>query len=394
MDRKERMRQRQQAGQGERSTGMRYTKIFDMARLAAMTSTWFKVRAFDLQKKATNLIDIIPFEITMPWYKDLRQQNGNLVGLGPGDWDYKMELPIHNRVGPNNASILCLREAFGGKCLICDDMFDAYRLKTEDGKKKGKELQTQWRVFYNVYDYDNNDAGEHAWDYSWHLFEKFLMEKALTDPMGMDFWYPADGFSVEFKGREKALGSNSFIEAYDIGFVKREAYKDSIVKQTIPWDQLLIIPTAQEVERVYLGLDANGEQEEPAPERSRSTGRGEPERDRTPPPADRGARQGNDEPPAGPAEPARSRSRAPEPDPPSSRSRDRQPEPERGRAGTSDNPCPSGHVFGRDTSNTPECKTCADAAFELCAAEAEKLTAAAKSAPPAADAAPARRRRG
>ncbi len=410
MDRKERMRQRIRQGQGERSPVVQLNRVFRMDLLNAAVTSWFSPVSWVKQKR-TNLIDIMPWEVTQKWYAELRQQNGNPVCLVPGDWEYKLEIPIHFRVGPSNAAILCLREAFNKPCCICDEMFELFRTKREEDKKKAKDLQSKWRDFYTVYDYDNDPAGYQGWDFSFHLFEKFLNELTTGDPSAIDFWYPTDGMSVEFKGRDKSFGDREFIETYDIGFKAREPYAEDIVKQIPSWDQFLIIPTPQEVERLYLGMDDNGEGAGDAcaagggdrtPDRPPTRGRTPEVRGGGETPPSRGRGRGEDEVPAGRSEPARSRGRSQEPPPaadppPAERGRGRgAPAPAPTPAG--DGRCPSGHNFGVDMNQFPDCKTCPDAVFETCADESDKLAEVAKAAPPAAapesSAPPARRRRG
>ena len=48
------------------------------------------------------------------------------TGLDVGEWDYKLELPVHPNVGENNDTLICHREAFGGQCVRCDEMFEEY----------------------------------------------------------------------------------------------------------------------------------------------------------------------------------------------------------------------------------------------------------------------------
>ena len=76
--------------------------------------------------KELNVIDFLPFVITQEWYKNLRTFSGLTTNLDVGDWDYKLELPVHQRVGENNDHIVCRRLAFGEKCPRCEDMFEEY----------------------------------------------------------------------------------------------------------------------------------------------------------------------------------------------------------------------------------------------------------------------------
>ena len=69
-----------------------------------------------------NVIDILPFVVSQDWYKRLRTFSGRATGMEVGDWDYKLEIPIHFDIGPGRAAFLCLNQAFGERCPICEEL--------------------------------------------------------------------------------------------------------------------------------------------------------------------------------------------------------------------------------------------------------------------------------
>jgi hypothetical protein len=219
--------------------------------------------------KDKNFIDIMPWRISQTWYKNLRTRSGDVTKLDVEDVDYKLEVARHSNVGPSKDHLLCLREAFGKSDPICEDMFAEYQ-KRKDGNKefsaeKAKQLQPSWRCFYIVYDYDDQNKGFQLWgDVSYELFEKYLLDemKIAIDEGGLVVpWDLLDGRSVEFKGREKKLGPNSFIEAEGIVFHKRDSYSEGVIDKLPSLDSALIILTYEQIRAVHYGLDHDGDEE-------------------------------------------------------------------------------------------------------------------------------------
>ena len=243
--------ERDQKGLGRKS-------VIDLSK-ANGTVTKFSI---DLEKGKTGLIDLLPFVITQPWYKDLRMKSGTLTGLDIGDWDYKLEIPVHANVGDDNDKIICLQQAFGRKCPLCEDLYAEWDKPDEfQDEKKVNSLKSSWRCFYNVYDYNGQTGGiDLGFDISYKLFEEVLQEATDSDPDGLStFWDLVEGKSIEFKTREKRLGKNTFHEAHSINFLARDPYDESILKKVHSLDAMLVIPTYERVRNTYLGIDENDE---------------------------------------------------------------------------------------------------------------------------------------
>lgn len=212
--------------------------------------------------KDKNYIDIMPWEVSQTWYKTLRTRAGVVTGLDPGDYDYKLEIARHGNIGPSKDLMLCLREAWGKNDPICEDMFEEFQ-KRKDGsrefdEKRAKSCQPSWRDFYIIFDYDDPDKGFQLWEISYEMFEKYLLDelKVTIDEGGMVVpWDLQDGRSIEFKGREKKLGSTPFIEAEGITFHKRDSYDDSVLGKLPSLDSALIIPTYEEIRAAHYGLE-------------------------------------------------------------------------------------------------------------------------------------------
>lgn len=254
---KEKLRNRtKQAAENKDNRGTGRKSILDLSLLRL--SNWTPKSGKD-----KNYIDIMPWKVSQTWYKNLRTRSGDVTKLDVGDVDYKLEVARHANVGPSKDHLLCLREAFGKSDPICEDMFAEYQ-KRKDGSRdfsaeKAKQLQPSWRCFYIVYDYDDPSKGFQLWwDVSYELFEKYLLDemKIAIDEGGLVVpWDLLDGRSIEFKGREKKLGPNSFIEAEGITFHKREVYDEGVIDKLPSLDSSLIILTYEQMKAIHYGLD-------------------------------------------------------------------------------------------------------------------------------------------
>ena len=330
-ERREALRKRTKRGVNERGQrGLGRKSVLDYSKAGDRKIVKYEIKS----GKESNYIDILPFEITQDWYKNLRSVSGTPIGLEVGFTDYKLEIPVHRNVGENNDVFLCLRLALGKKCPLCEEMYAEWD-KDEDDQdaKKIAALKPSWRCFYNIYDYDGEGAPVQLWeDVSYYLFEEMLQEAMETEDEGIVTFSDLEmGSSIEFKGREKKLGKNAFVEAHSISFKPRNKYNESILKDTFPLDKMLVIPTYEEVAKVHLGMDDNDEStpeqvtEEPAQQETRTRKR-----------FDEG------------------KSGQPEEKPPWSE-------------------CPAGKEFGVDCNTIPECGECDEDVFQACAAKQDEL---------------------
>lgn len=329
--RRDALRKRTKRGVNERGQrGLGRKSVLDYSKAGDRKIVKYEIKS----GKESNYIDILPFEITQDWYKNLRSVSGTAIGLEVGFTDYKLEIPVHRNVGENNDVFLCLRLALRKKCPLCEEMYAEWdKDEDEQDAKKIAALKPSWRCFYNVYDYDGEGAPVQLWeDISYYLFEEMLQEAMETEDEGIVTFSDLEmGSSIEFKGREKKLGKNAFVEAYSISFKSRDKYDESILKDTFPLDKMLVIPTYEEVAKVHLGMEDDGKGSEQAPEE-------EPEQQGT------RTRKRFDE----------DKSSQPEEKPPW-------------------NECPAGKEFGVDCNTIPECGECNEAIFQACAAKQDEL---------------------
>jgi len=262
--------------------------ILNMSALGDMEVRWA-----DKVKKGrdVNKFDFLPFTISEPWYSELRTPSGERVSATVGDVDYKLEYAIHRNVGPEKARVLCLLETFGRACPICEER--AMLLENQEDDPEGKlaaALKPTWRVLYNIVDLSSGDDVR-LWEYSYHMFEKSLLNEVHNGDSGLQFFWDidTDGKTVEWRGKERVFSGNKFIECDRVDFVNREPYPESILDEVYPLDKLLVIPTNEQVARLLLGMekpdtsDVKQTEKEPEPEkqsRSRYTKKEEPKEDK------------------------------------------------------------------------------------------------------------------
>ena len=214
-------------------------------------------------KGKKNKLDFLPFVITQDWYPTLKEKSGATVGLKPGQQDYKLEIPVHQRIGPANKVYICLRLAFGKKCPICDDLFVEYAKAKEDRDEKViKALRYSWRVFYNVLDHNGEDEEIKIMEISYAMFEDMLLEAIAEDEDSVStFTHLKKGKTVIWKGKEKSLGDNAFVECVDIDFEEREPFNSAILEDVYPLDKMLIIAEYDEIYEAHrFGEGASNEE--------------------------------------------------------------------------------------------------------------------------------------
>ena len=196
-----------------------------------------------------NRINIIPYVI--------KTKNHPLVKRGDfeiGDTDYVMDCWVHRSVGVSEANVICLKETYGKPCPICEQS----ALLAKEGKdKEAKDLKSKRRVFYNVQDLKEPDKLK-VFEASHNLFEKELIDEARDDEEGgfVDFADVEDGKEVKFRASETSFGKIKYMEFKSFGFEDRdEPIPDELVESAISFDEIMNVPTYEEVEKILYGQE-------------------------------------------------------------------------------------------------------------------------------------------
>lgn len=261
-------------------------------------------------------IDIIPFLV----------KTDKLLRDKPGEEAYVLDIWTHRFMGPSKKDhVICLARTFNKPCPICEerDMLS----KTGGDPDDISALEPKRRTIYNVIDLGSKDQKIQLWDISYFLFEKPLLAAAqISATEIITFADLEDGKTIKFQADEKSMGSGKpFVSPAGIGFRDREPYDDSILDESYSLDEMLVVPSYEEVAKIFKGIESEKNSAD------QSAASDAPSRKRRTP----------SEPEEKPAEATNSK-----------RSR-------RSQASSPDNPCPTGHKFGTDCDEYPDdCDKC------------------------------------
>lgn len=201
-----------------------------------------------------NRINIIPYEI--------KTKNHPLVKRGEfevGDLDYVMDFFVHRNIGPSESSVVCLKNTFGKPCPICEQ---SALLRKQGKEQEANELKASRRVIYNVQDLKDPEKVK-VFETSHFLFEKELIDESRDEEGGfVDFADPTDGKEIKFRCQEVQKGSMKFKEYKSFSFEDRdEEIDDDLLEQAISFDEVIRVPTYEEVEKILYGSEDEDDEE-------------------------------------------------------------------------------------------------------------------------------------
>jgi hypothetical protein len=227
---------------------------------------WFK------PKKASYLINLVPFVVGSDILEKLRDPDGNIIGIRKGDEEYKLEVPVHTRLGPENKSCLCRLLAFGLDCFICEQKVG---LSWEKDERMIRDHTPQWRDMYNIQVLEPSGHEEkiYLWDVAYKSFESEMLDelKEVEIDEGRKIYVGGvedDISSVRFRGIDKTMVNAkgdviSFVGFKSFKFMERDDELDEDLLELVhPLDEMLIIPADYDVvKNLYLGVDPEGDEE-------------------------------------------------------------------------------------------------------------------------------------
>lgn len=174
-----------------------------------------------------------------------------------------LDFYVHRKVGVNEDSYVCLARTFGKKCPICDEQAEI-RKQDDYDEKYVKSLNPTRRVLYNIVVRDNDKEerkGIQLFEVSHWLFEKELAELSKKPRGGGFITYsdPDDGKTLCF--RKKGNGpTNTEYKAFQF-FDRNEPISDEILDTALSLDELIHLPTYEEVKNAFFGLESDEEPE-------------------------------------------------------------------------------------------------------------------------------------
>jgi hypothetical protein len=323
---KEEKRERLKKRQEERGVKAGFTRhLLDL-------SGYDEVKFYQL-KKGKNFIDILPYEVST---------NRHPEGIPAGEDDYKLEIWQHTNIGVNEDRVLCLKKTYGKKCPICEERQSMLDSGKDWKDESVKALAPKIRCYYNVIDIseesetDNIQIFETSGASEW--FEDLLSTESKEGGEIVPFYDLEEGKTVVCRCKEDTFNKKKFAKPERIDFEDRDEYPDKTYEEVFPLEALLIVPTYDEVTKLFLGLDEDKPEESTESKPVRKSKKTEPEETEPEPKPKKGRRKA-----------------APEPDP----------EPKEDEAPTAGD-CPFGHIFGAEFKKHESCEECDDDKFEQC----------------------------
>lgn len=188
----------------------------------------------------------------------------NNPNVKEGKLTHTLDIQVHRKVGVNEDSYICLARTFGKKCPICEEQAEL-RKQDDYDEKYVKTLNPTRRVIYNVEVLDSDKEqrkGIQLFEVSHWLFEKELVELAKKPKGGgfILFSDPDEGKTVFF--RKKGNGpTNTEYKAFRFED-RTEPVSDEILDAALVLDEIIHIPTYDEVKNAFYGTDTETPEDE------------------------------------------------------------------------------------------------------------------------------------
>lgn len=247
-------------------------------------------------REGTMRLDVIPYRITKKTNPEVRTHGAKIGSL----W-YERTYWIHFALGVEEQMVICPK-TIGQPCPVDEDQ--AHMRKDPNANEdEVKALRAKERQLFNVIDLDSPEKGIQLFECSYHLFGKLLEQEIREGDESLGgFADIEDGLTLKVRFSKAQMGQNAFLEATRIDFVPRKrAYPATILDEALDLDDILKVPTYEEIQAIY--QPAAGETAEPEAPPARTV---RPAAARPPPEADEPPA---DEPPAA-EEPASNACRA------------------------------------------------------------------------------------
>lgn len=290
---------------------------------------------------------------------------------------------MHRNIGPNNRDVVCLARTYNKPCPICEHVKKLINDGADEELINEIKVQVNPRAIYNVHVLDNEKEqakGVQVFHASHYTMEGKLLELANkpTRPggKGIETFVPypladKDGRTIYFKRKGKGM-STEFVA---LSFEDRNySIPKDILKQAHVLDELIEIPSYEQVKAMLFGDDSPEKDEE----------------DDIPGSVERGEEESEDElrdmtrrqlkmyikendlgisvkPKMDDEDIVEAILEAVE----GAEAKEAKEE----KTKSSKNECPAGGVFGKDLDELSSCNDCPDETWKACAKEAERLEA-------------------
>jgi len=210
------------------------------------------VERFEATKRME--IGIVPYKVSVGNHPDQ---------VNKGDKWYRKPFKIHRNVGIENKTVVCPK-SFGLACPICEEVSRLYKQAKDASEKEAKSLREEAsalgakdRDLFNIYFPGKEEDGVMVWDVSYHNFSKKLASELADEKADEDwycFWLEKDGYTLNVRMDEEALGENTFLKASRVDFEARKgSIPKAILDQAVDLDACLRVMTYDELESLFLG---------------------------------------------------------------------------------------------------------------------------------------------
>jgi hypothetical protein len=173
---------------------------------------------------------------------------------------YRKEVFVHSKVGANGATFLCLKKMFNKPCPVCEYI---EQLKAEGGNdEQAAELAATRRYLFFVYNVANDETeakGLHWYDAPSTILNGIVgLSKDKRTGKILDVSSPKDGRDIEFTRKGSGL-----LTKYDsFKLVDNNPIPDEWLKDVPAFDDILLIPTYDQVKKEVTGIEATPPPEE------------------------------------------------------------------------------------------------------------------------------------
>lgn len=132
------------------------------------------------------------------------RSGSNIIRILPPTWEdarhYGYDVFLHNNIGPDRSSYLCLNKMKEESCPLCDA-----RAETEDEDDQ-KELRVTRRVAVYLIDRDDEAAGAQLWFMPWSV-DRDIIGRCIRKRTGklLMIDHPERGYDIEFQKQGEGL---------------------------------------------------------------------------------------------------------------------------------------------------------------------------------------------
>lgn len=213
--------------------------------------------------KGDHIIDILPYKA-----------GNNDPNAPKGEWQYVLDIWVHQKVGTNEDNYVCLARNYNKLCPICKHQ-DKLRREEDFDEDLVKSLSPKRRTVYNVIVYDNKketDKGVQVFEVAHWFMEKHLLNLMRDKRTGEKilFYLPSKkGKSISFTIEEGSFvpkGSDTPVKSaqYEAHKLEDRDYDldEEDLKDVYCLDDIIERSTFDEIKRAFWGEDEDDEPKE------------------------------------------------------------------------------------------------------------------------------------